>query len=307
MDSRSRSSPTQASPSNRGPDRRRAGFVLRLFRLAGAVVGAWIADGGASMSAAVAFFAAFSLAPVLVVAIAVASLFVGVEAVQGRLFSGIEAVVGGEGAAIVQAMVASAWKAGGGGWTGGLSLAGTAIGATATFVELNRALNTIWNVPQDPHMVASILRVRLVSFGLAIGTGFLVVVLLIADAALAYGSHWLFGAVGIALALNLLEQALSFAFLCLAFSLLLKLLPDAPVPWRAAAVGGIATAVLFSLGKQLFASYLAYAGTANAFGAAGSLAVLMMWLFFSAAVFLLGAEVAAFFGSRKGDRNYTAL
>ena len=279
--------------------------MLRLCRLAGSVVGAWLADGGPSMSAAVAFYAAFSLAPVLVVAIAVASLFVGAEAVQGRLFSGIETVVGGEGAAIVQAMVASAWKAGGGGWTGWLSLGGTAIGATATFVELNRALNTIWNVPQDPHLLASVLRVRLVSFGLVVGTGFLVVVLLIADAALAYGSHWLFGAMG--LALNLLEQALSFVFLCLSFSLLLKLLPDAPVPWRAATVGGVATAVLFSLGKQLFARYLAYAGTANAFGAAGSLAVLMMWLFFSAAVFLLGAEVAAFFGSRKGEKNYTAL
>lgn len=275
----------------------RCGPLRRTARFGGAVVGAWVADGGPSMSAAVAFYAAFSLAPVLVVAIAVASLFVGVEAVQGRLFSGIEAIVGDDGAVVVQAMVANAWKSGGG-WSGWLSLLGTAVGATATFSELNRSLNLIWRVPENRHMFASLLRVRLLSFGLVLGTGFLMVVLLIADAALTFGSRLLFGAMGIKLVFGVVQQALSFAFLCLAFSFLLKLLPDAPVRWRAALTGGIATAVLFSLGKHLFARYLAYAGTANAFGAAGSLAVLMMWLFFSAAVFLLGAEIAAFLGPR---------
>lgn len=300
----------QALPPQREPRagaRRHPSWPRRAGRFVGAALGDWLADGGPSMSAAVAFYAAFSLAPVLVVAIAVASLFVGAEAVQGRLFSGIQAVVGDEGAVVVQAMVASAWKAGGGGWMGGLSLAGTVIGATATFAELNRSLNIVWRAPENPRVIASLLRVRLVSFGMVVGTGFLVVVLLIADAGLAYGSRMLLGAMDLdlALVLGLLEQAVSFAFLCIAFSLLLKLLPDVHVPWGAALVGGIATAALFSLGKQLFARYLAYAGTANAFGAAGSLAVLMMWLFFSAAVFLLGAELAARAGGGRPDARIT--
>jgi len=257
------------------------------------VIGDWMSAGGLSMAASVAFYTAFSLAPVLVVAIAVASLFFGTEAVQGRLFAGIETVVGGDGAVAVQAMVASAWKSGGGGWTGWLSLAGTAIGATATFAELNRSLNIIWRTPDSSHVFTSLLKVRLVSFGLVVGTGFLVVVFLIADAALAYGSRVVFGELGLVALLHGLEMAISFGFLCLAFSMLHKVLPDLPVPWRAAVIGGVVTALLFTLGKQLFARYLAYVGTANAFGAAGSLAVLMMWLFFSAAVFLIGAQAAA--------------
>lgn len=277
-------------------------------RFVAGVVGDWMSVGGLSMAASVAFYTAFSLAPVLVVAIAVASLFFGVEAVQGRLFSGIETVVGGDGAVAVQAMVASAWKSGGGGWAGWLSLAGTAVGATATFAELNRSLNLIWRVPDNPHVITSLLKVRLISFGLVVGIGFLVVVFLIADAALAYGSRVVFGGLGLVTLLHALEMAISFGFLCLAFSMLHKVLPDLPVRWRAAVIGGVVTALLFTVGKQLFARYLAYVGTANAFGAAGSLAVLMMWLFFSAAVFLIGAQAAANVARRwEQAKNYTPL
>lgn len=267
-----------------------------------AVLGNWSNDRCSSMSAALAFYAAFSLAPMLLVVITVASVFFGAEAVHGRLDAEIRAVVGPEGAVAVQAMLASAWKAGRGGWIGLFSLLAIALGASATFAELHSALNAIWRAPPPARAVAALIRVRLLSFGLVVGTGFLIVVLLIADAAVTYATEFLIGGF-LPLALSAAQHAVSVVFLCAAFSILLKILPDAPVRWREAGAGGIAAALLFIGGKRVFAFYLARAGTANAFGAASSLAVLMMWLFFSAAVFLFGAELAAHLARRRRERH----
>lgn len=257
------------------------------------VAGGWGDDRCSSMSAALAFYAAFSLAPMLVVIIAVAGLFFGAEAVRGQLFDNIEAIVGRDGAVVVQTMVASAWKARHGGLTGLASVAAIAVGASATFSELNSALNTIWRAHPPARPMAALIRVRLTSFGLVVGTGFLIVVLLIADAAITFTTDRLLGGASLGDLVGWIQRLLSLGFLCLAFSILLKVLPDTPVRWRHAIVGAVASALLFTGGKHLFALYLAHAGTANAFGAASSLAILMMWLYFSAAVFLLGAELAA--------------
>lgn len=259
------------------------------------VLRAWSEDRCVSESAAVGFFAAFSMAPMLVVVIAVASFFFGVEAVQGRLFSEIENLVGKDGAVAVQAMVASAWKAGEAGWVGLIALVGVMIGASATFAELTAALNLIWRAPAKKGAMATLIRVRLMSFGLVLGAGFLLIALLIMDSILAFaGNALMAGQENIAQSLMIAAQyAVTFIVLFCAFSVLLKILPDAPVRWRDAALGAFVATVLFSIGKHFLALYLAHAGTANAFGAAGSLAVVLMWLFSSAAVFLLGAEVAA--------------
>lgn len=275
--------------------RRPLALPREIRHLAAAVTAAgagWAQDRCASMSAALAFYAAFSLAPMLLVVITVASLFFGVEAVQGRLFSEIQSLAGPEGAIAVQAMLASAWKSRQGGWVGLLSLGAIALGASATFTELNSALDAIWKVPPPPRPVAALIRVRLTSFGLVVGTGFLIVVLLIADAAVTYATDVLLGRLLHPVA-GAIQHLVSLLFLCAAFTVLLKVLPDTPVHWRDAEVGGITAALLFSGGKHVFALYITHAGTANAFGAASSLAVLMMWLFFSAAVFLFGAELTA--------------
>jgi membrane protein len=267
-------------------------------RTAVVVVQRWSDDRCSSMSAALAFYAAFSLAPMLVVVIAVASIFFGVEAVQGRLYGNLAALMGEQGAAIVQAMVASASRSGHGGLSGLLSLGATAIGASAIFAELNAALDAIWRARPFARAMATLIRVRLTSFGLVVGIGFLIVVLLIADAAITFATDVLLGGGFLDPLVGRIERLLSFAFLCWAFTALLKVLPDTPVRWRDAAGGGLASALLFTGGKHLFALYLAHAGTANAFGAASSLAILMMWLYFSAAVFLLGAELAAVLARR---------
>lgn len=258
----------------------------------------WSDDRCSSMSAALAFYAAFSLAPMLVVMIAVASLFFGVEAVQGRLYGNIAALVGSQGAEVVQAMVASATKSGHSGVSGLLSLFATAVGASATFAELNGALDRIWRVQPSSAAMAALIRVRLTSFGLVLGVGFLIVVLLIADAAITFATDVVFGGGVLDPLIGRIQQGLSFGFLWGAFTLLLKVLPDIAVRWREAAAGALTAGLLFTTGKHFFALYLAHAGTANAFGAASALAVLMMWLYFSAAVFLLGAELAAVLAHR---------
>lgn len=262
--------------------------TLKVFR-------AWSDDRCVSESAAVGFFAAFSMAPMLVVVIAVGGFFFGAEAVQGRLFSEIESLMGKDGALAVQAMVASAWKTGRPGWVGLIALAGVMIGASATFSELTTALNWIWRAPAQKGAVATLIRVRLLSFGLVLGAGFLLIALLIIDSILAFaGSALMAGQENFARPVVMAAQhAVTFIVLFSAFSVLLKILPDVHVRWRDAALGAFVSTVLFSVGKHFLALYLAHAGTANAFGAAGSLAVVLMWLFFSAAVFLLGAEVAA--------------
>ena len=264
------------------------GRVLKVLR-------AWSDDRCVSESAAVGFFAAFSMAPMLVVVMAVAGFFFGAEAVQGRLFSEIENLLGKDGAVAVQAMVASAWKAGEPGWVGLIALVGVMIGASATFAELTAALNLIWRAPAKKGAMATLIRVRLMSFGLVLGAGFLLIALLIMDSILAFaGDALMAGQENIARPVMIAAQyAVTFIVLFSAFSVLLKILPDAHVRWRDAALGAFVATVLFSIGKHFLALYLAHAGTANAFGAAGSLAVMLMWLFASAAVFLLGAEVAA--------------
>ena len=262
----------------------------------------WIADHGSIMAASIAFYASFSLAPTLVIVIAVASFFFGPDAVQGRLFDEIRGVVGSEAAAGVQAIVANAWHSDVATGTTLLSLVGVLVGASATFSSLNSALGLVWPVQSSGTKASllSLVRVRLISFGLVIGVGFLVVVLLILDAVVAVMGHWLWGEQSPSYILATVAQhATTLLVLIGSFSALLKFLPDVPIRWRDSTIGGVAAALLFTGGKNVFALYLAHAGTANTFGAAGSLAVVLMWLYYSAAVFLLGAEYAAFAGRRR--------
>jgi membrane protein len=200
-------------------------------------------------------------------------------------------------------MVANAGKADQGALAGVLSLGAIALGASATFTQLTDALNVIWRAPPRSAPLAALIRIRLTSFGLVVGIGFLLVVLLVADAALkAVTRQIVLWGPWLDPVASLLQQTVSFGFLCFAFALLLKILPDVKVHWRNAFTGAVAAALLFTGGKHLFALYLAGAGTANVIGAAGAITAVMMWLYFSGAVFLLGAEVAAHAsGSRKPE------
>ncbi|RFU49020.1 YihY/virulence factor BrkB family protein [Paraburkholderia sp. DHOC27] len=252
-------------------------------------------DRCAAMAASIAFYAAFSLAPTLVMVIAVAGWFFGAQAARGELFAHIHGMLGDDAAAGVQTIVQNARHSGSaGGIAAIISFALLAIGASATFSSLNSALNIVWPLsgPRASSVIAMV-RVRLVSFGLVLGVAFLLIVSLVLDTAIEFIGRWLWGESPYVAIGNLLQLGVGLLVLAFAFAALLKFLPDAPVRWRDALVGGAVAAVLFSAGKKLFAVYLAHAGMANSFGAAGSLAVLLMWLYFSAVVLLLGAEFSA--------------
>ncbi len=252
-------------------------------------------DRCAAMAASIAFYAAFSLAPTLVMVIAVAGWFFGAAAARGELFSHIHGLLGDQAAAGVQTIVENAHHSGSaGGIAAIISFSMLAIGASATFSSLNSALNLVWPYtgPRSSSVIAMV-RVRLISFGLVLGVAFLLIVSLVLDTVITFIGKWLWGNSPYVVIGNLLQLGVGLLVLAFAFAGLLKFLPDAKVQWRDAFVGGIVAAVLFSAGKKLFALYIAHAGMASSFGAAGSLAVLLMWLYFSAAVLLLGAEFSA--------------
>ncbi|CAE6783597.1 YihY/virulence factor BrkB family protein [Paraburkholderia nemoris] len=252
-------------------------------------------DRCAAMAASIAFYAAFSLAPTLVMVIAVAGWFFGAAAARGELFTHIHGLLGDQAAAGVQTIVENAHHSGSaGGIAAIISFSMLAIGASATFSSLNSALNLVWPYtgPRSSSVIAMV-RVRLISFGLVLGVAFLLIVSLVLDTVITFIGKWLWGNSPYVVIGNLLQLGVGLLVLAFAFAGLLKFLPDAKVQWRDAFVGGVVAAVLFSAGKKLFALYIAHAGMASSFGAAGSLAVLLMWLYFSAAVLLLGAEFSA--------------
>jgi membrane protein len=251
-------------------------------------------DRCAAMAASIAFYSAFSLAPTLVMVIAVAGWVFGAEAARGQLFHQVNGMLGDQAAASVQSIVENAHRSGGTGIAAIISFVLLAVGASATFSSLNTALNLVWPLTGDQKSsVFAMVRVRLISFGLVLGVAFLLIVSLVLDTAIQAIGKWLWGDSSFVIIGDIVQLAVGLVILSLAFGALLKFLPDARVQWRDALVGGLVAAILFSVGKKLFALYLTHAGTANSFGAAGSLAVLLMWLYFSAAVLLLGAEFSA--------------
>jgi membrane protein len=251
-------------------------------------------DRCAAMAASIAFYSAFSLAPTLVMVIAVAGWVFGPEAARGQLFHQVNGLIGNDAAASVQSIVENAHRSGGTGLAAIISFVLLAVGASATFSSLNTALNIVWPMTGDQRSsIMTMVRVRLVSFGLVLGVAFLLIVSLVLDTAIQAAGMWLFGNSPFVIIGDVVQLVAGLLVLSIAFGALMKFLPDAPVEWRDAMVGGVVSALLFSAGKKLFALYLTHAGTASAFGAAGSLAVLLMWLYFSAAVLLLGAEFSA--------------
>lgn len=262
-----------------------------------------------AMAASIAFYAAFSLAPTLVMVIAISGWFFGAEAARGELFRQVHSVLGNDAAAAVTTIVENAHRSGGSGFVAALiSFALLAVGASATFSSLNSSLNIVWpsTAPRTSSVMA-LVRVRLISFGLVLGVAFLLIVSLVLDTAITFIGNWLWGNSPYVIIGNVLQLLVGWMVLAGAFAALLKFLPDAPVRWRDALVGGTVAAALFSAGKKLFALYLAHAGMANSFGAAGSLAVLLMWLYFSALVLLLGAEFSAARGRMHDPRGAWGL
>ena len=277
----------------------------RARRLVTESVTAWMADHAPSMGAALSYYTLFSIAPLLVIAIAVAGLIFGREAAQGHVLTQLRGLLGADGALAVESLLQSASDPERSGTAAIIGIATLLIGATTVFAELQSALDRIWRAPAitSAKGLWRFARARVLSFGMVLGLGFLLLVSLLVSAALsALGNWWnpLFGS------WERTAQALNVGFglvlVTLIFAFIYKLLPRADIGWRDVWVGAAITSLLFAVGKMLIGMYLARVGTASAFGAAGSLAVLLVWVYYSGQIFLLGAEFTWVYAHREGTR-----
>jgi membrane protein len=266
----------------------------------------WYKHKAPRMSAALAFYTALSLAPLLVVVIAVAGFFFGRQAAQGQIVWQIQGLVGHDSAVAIQQVIEEARKPITGSLAAVLSVGLLVFTATTVVAELRDALNTIWEVPvvelQGLKSILTFVRERFFSFALVLGVGFLLLVSLVIHAALT--------AVGAALAVHismpgwLAQTASSLAFFIVTaglFALIYKVVPDIDLEWRDVALGGLITSLLFNTGKLLVGMYLGKTSLASTYGAAGSLAVCLFWVYYSTLVFFLGAEFTQVFANRYGS------
>jgi len=275
------------------------------FRLVKESVSAWVDDYAPSMGAALAYYTMFSIAPLLVIVIAVAGIFFGQDAVRGQIATQLGGLVGEQGAEAVQGLIASAStpKSGVIGTVVGIAL--LILGATTVFGELQSALDRIWRVPAAPKTTGiwNLVRTRLLSFGLVLGIGFLLLVSLVVGAALAAFGAWSAGALGEwEWVLKFFNLVVSLALETGLFAMIYKIMPRARIAWHDVWVGAAVTAVLFEIGKFLIGLYLGKSDVTSGFGAAGSLVVLLLWVYYSAQIFLLGAEFTWLYAHEHGSR-----
>lgn len=272
-------------------------------------VHAWNDDYASSMGAALAYYTTFSLAPLLIIVIAVAGLAFGQEAARGEIVSQLGGLVGAEGAKAVEELLKSASRPTSSVLASIVGLAALLLGATSVFAELQSSLDRIWRAPalQQASGVLALLRARLLSFGMVIAMGFLLLVSLVIGAALAALHKWSETMLPAGLVvLNLLNLAVGFGVTTLLFAAAYRILPRARVAWADVWIGAVVTAALFSVGKYLIGLYLGRAGVSSGFGAAGSLVIILVWVYYSAQIFLLGAEFTWVFAHARGSHAGTA-
>jgi len=268
---------------------------------------AWIDDYAPSMGAALAYYTAFSLAPLLLIVIAIAGLVFGAEAARGEIFGQLTSLMGSDAAAAVEGMLASVSKPSEGIAATLVGAVVLLIGATSVFGELQDALDRIWRAPARPKAggVWGLVRARLLSFGMIFGLAFLLMVSLVLSAGMAaLGKWWGAWFAEFEVVVQLVNAVLSFGLTGAVFAFIYKFMPRVRIQWRDVWLGAGVTALLFTLGKTLIGLYIGKTGVASGFGAAGSLVVLLVWVYYSAQVFLMGAEFtwvyARTYGSMKG-------
>ena len=280
-------------------------WLSQQWQMIMAAVKAWVDDYAPSMGAALSYYTLFSLAPLLIIVIAVAGMVFGQEAAQGEIVAQLRGIMGEEGAVAVEGMLKAAREPAKGVVATVVGLAMLLLGATAIFGELQSALDRIWRVPapKEESGIWHLLRTRLLSFGLVFGLGFLLVVSLVVSAVLAALGKWWGGWFqGWDVLLEILNFVVSFGIFTLLFAMIYKIMPRANIPWGDVWTGAAVTALLFTIGKVLIGLYLGKSSLASGFGAAGSLVVLIAWVYYSAQIFLFGAEYTWVYANRHGSR-----
>ncbi len=278
--------------------------VRKVFELVRKAVTAWLDDFAPSMGAAISYYTMFSLAPMLVIVIAIAGAVFGREAVQGEIVGQLQDLIGREGAIAVQGLIRSASDTDKGFVASLISVAVLLVGATTVFAELQSALDRIWHVPESakPSGLWATLRARLLSFGLILGLAFLLIVSLVTSAAISAFGKWAGGLLAEqALLLQALNTVLAISLSTLLFAMIFKFMTNAKLEWHDVWIGALVTALLFEVGKYAIGLYLGRSGVNASFAAAGSLVVLLAWVYYAAQIFLLGAEFTKVYAGEHGS------
>ncbi len=267
---------------------------------------AWYDDYAQSMGAALAYYTMFSITPVLLIAISIAGLVFGEEAARGEIAEHLENLMGPQGALAVQSLLDSVRAPAQGLTATVVGVVLLLVGATSVFGELQNALDRIWRAPGrlTAGGLLGLVRSRLLSFGMILGIGFILMVSLVFSAALSALTKWWSPAFGeMALAAHVVNLGFSFALTTGMFALIYKIMPRVRIAWSEVRIGAALTALLFTVGKAVIGFYIGRSGVASGFGAAGSLVALMVWVYYSAQIFLMGAEFtwaySHVFGSRR--------
>ena len=274
------------------------------WSLARETMTSWGEDYASSMGAALAYYTMFSIAPLLLIVISVAGLFFGEQAARGEILDQLEGLMGVDGAHAVQALLASVNHPKAGVLATLFGFGALVVGATTVIGELQNALDRIWRAPRrrDEGSVAKWVRSRLLSLGMIMGIGFLLMVSLLASALLAGVQRWFGRYVDLGAAASAVDFTLSFAFITVAFAMIYKLMPRVRVEWRDVWIGAIVTSLLFTVGKMAIGLYIGRSAVASAFGAAASLVAMVVWVYWSAQIFLLGAEFTWVYARTMGSR-----
>lgn len=260
----------------------------------------WVADRAPGMGAALAFYSAFSIAPLLIIVSGVAGAVLGEKAAHGAIVGQLTGIVGEHAAEAIQALLVGAQSRSSGLIAGTVGIVTLLIGATTVLVEVQAALDQIWDAPpRHGHGLLRLLKSRATSLALILGIGFVFLVSFALTGAMAvFGKHW--GSIfpGVASALFVLNLLFSLAVVTVMIAMLYKWLPNVPVKWGDVWVGAATTAVLFTLGQTAIGFYVARSAMASMHGAAGAMLVLLTWLYYSAQIFLFGAEFTRAYANR---------
>jgi membrane protein len=281
-----------------------------LWKIARDTVASWLKHNASSLGAALAFYTLFSIAPILVIAMAVAGYVFGPNVAEAHVLDQMRGLLGDAGASAFQSLLSSAHQSGLKGIAAAIGIITVLVGATSVFGELQHTLDYIWKSSPRDDSVAwwRVLRARILSLGLILGVGFLLLVSLVASAALAALGAWLGSFMAQwSVILPVLDIVLSLALTTVLFAMIYKYVPREQIAWGDVWIGGLVTASLFTVGKLLIGLYLGRSSLSSAYGAAGSIMVLLLWIYYSAQIFLLGAEFTHVFTYAHGSRSNRSL
>ncbi len=278
-------------------------MLRKYFGLLRAAVTEFIADDALSHGAAIAYYTVTSMAPVLLIVVAIAGFVFGTEAAQGAIVEQLSGLMGSQSAQVLQSIVQSAGNRGSGKMATIIGVATLLITASGVFGEMQSSLNVIWKTEPKEGTVSRLVRARLLSLGLVATLGFLLLVSLVISTALNAAGTWFNGVVpGFHMILQVVNFLVSLLTVAVLFGAVYKILPDKRLTWGDVAVGAFSTAILFTFGKSLISLYIGSSTIATSYGAAGALIVILIWVYYSAQIFLLGAEFTKVYSNSRNSR-----